>query len=871
MAKKKMFLVDGSNHAFRVQFALPPQHTSDGFPTRLLYGFTLLFQKMMRTYRPDYCVVSFDSGKTFRHEEYPDYKGHRPDMPVDMRRQWEFLPELVEAFGYRSIQVAGYEADDVLGTLAKRFASDEIDVYLVTSDKDFCQLVDANTMLLDDTKGKITRLDDVPTKLGVPADQVIDLLGLAGDTSDNIPGVPGIGVKTAAKLLGEHGDLEGILVAAAEGKIKGKRGSNLVEHADNARLSAKLATIAVDVPIDADLDGIAPRGIQEAPLREMFDRWEFGMVARKLLPAVQVVDRSTYRAAFDRDALDAVLNAVRRAGRCGVATRTSGSDWTGVSLAWSDGAAYIPLREHPQVGFDIDAARTAVLDVLADPAVAKVGHDLKPLIGLCRKHGSDLVNIAGDTRLLDYVLVAHRRSHGLADIAQRHLGHTLAYAPPDDPLMLQDLVDSAAEAAHLPLLLHDKLDARLEAGTRHVYEAIELPLLPILAEMEATGVVLDLEVLGQIRDDIAGRVVEAERHCHELAGHPFKVGSTRDVAHVLFEELGLPKSKRTKTGFSTDSSVLEKLTEKHPLPQAILDWRQLSKLLNTYLGKLPKFVADDGRIHTNFNQAVAATGRLSSNDPNLQNIPIRTFEGRRIRDAFVAAPGTVLLSADYSQVELRILAHLCGEDALVASFRAGEDIHARTASEVWGTPIDEVELSQRSAAKAINFGLLYGMSAFRLGRDLSISRAEAQEYMDTYFGRMPKVQGWIEETKAFCKDNGYVETLFGRRRLIPEIYSKNFSDRAGGEREAVNTRVQGTAADLIKIAMIRVHAALAAGDTGARLLLQVHDELLLEVPEDRVDEVTALVADEMRAAGEKLDVPLGITTATGHTWNEAHG
>lgn len=881
---KKLFLVDGSNHAFRVQFALPPQHASDGFPTRVLYGFTLLFQKMMRTYRPDYCVVSFDSGKTFRHETFPDYKGHRPDMPEDMRRQWPWLPKLVEGFGYTCLAREGFEADDVLGTLAKRFAGPDLDVYIVTSDKDFCQLVNEHIFLLDEARGQVVKEADVEPKVGVRPEQVIDMLGLSGDSSDNIPGVPGVGPKTAAKLLADYGDLEGVLAAAAAGKVRGKRGQALVDHAENARISATLATIRTDVDLDVSLEDLAPRGIQEEPLRDLFDRWEFGMVARKLLPEVKVMDASGYHAVTDMEALEALLRDVRAAEEVGVSLRTNSdnperAELLGVSFAWSQEGpegkrvgrqAYVPLMPRNEVTFDVAEARQRVLELLGDPSVRKVGHDLKASMRLCRKLGSELAGIVGDTRLLDYVLTAHRRTHDLDAIAQRHLGHTMAYVPPSEPLLLDEVVGFAIEPAHVSFLLHDKLHARLDEGPRHVYEHIELPLMPVLCAMEEHGIKLDQGVLGAIRDDIAARVVEAEKRCHEVAGRPFNVGSPRDVAEVLFDELNLPKSKRTKTGYSTDSSVLEQLVEHHELPQCILDWRQLQKLESTYLRKLPTWVAADGRIHTTFNQSVAATGRLSSTDPNLQNIPIRTYEGRRIRDAFVAEEGHVLLSCDYSQVELRVLAHFCGDGPLVEWFQRGEDIHRRTASEVFGTPIDEVTSAQRNAAKAINFGLMYGMSAFRLSRDLSISRAEAEKYMEDYFGRIPQVQAWIEETKKACRRDGYVETLFGRRRLIPEIYSKGYADRAAGEREAVNTRVQGTAADIIKLAMISVHEALAAHFPQARLLLQVHDELLLEVPEDQVEAVRDLVVERMMGAAD-LAVPLVVNSAWGYNWNEAHG
>lgn len=870
-----MFLVDGSNHAFRVQFALPPQHASDGFPTRLLYGFTLLFQKMMRTYRPDYCVVSFDSGKTFRHEVFPDYKGHRPDMPDDMRRQWRWLPELVEGFGYSCLAAEGYEADDVLGTLARRFAGPDLDVYIVTSDKDFCQLVNEHIFLLDDVKGQVIKPEDVQPKLGVAAEQVVDLLGLSGDSSDNIPGVPGIGLKTAAKLLDQYGDLESVLAAAQRGEIRGKRGENLVTHAEAARLSAHLATIRTDLELDVSLEDLAPRGVQEAPLRELFDQWEFGMVARKLLPEARVVDADGYRAITEADGLRELLAEAKRVGRVGVSARfthddPARADLLGLSLAWDEQQVYVPLQPHPEVRYDLVEARQEVLSFLADPTVEKVGYDLKPLLRVCRSLGSDLRGIAGDVRLLDYVLTAHRRTHALDAIAQRHLGHTMAYVPTTEPFSLDETVGFAVEPAHVAHLLHRRLERRLEEGPRFVYEHIERPLMPVLADMETTGIRLDRDVLGTILDDISTRMAGAEKRCHEIAGRPFNVGSTKDVAEILFEELGLPAGKRTKTGYSTDSSVLEKLAELHELPAAILDWRQLQKLESTYLRKLPGYVGADGRVHTTFQQAVAATGRLSSTDPNLQNIPIRTYEGRRIRDAFVAEEGHVLLSCDYSQVELRVLAHFCGGGPLVESFARGEDIHRRTASEVFGVPIDEITPAQRNAAKAINFGLLYGMSAFRLSRDLSIPRAEAERYMEEYFGRIPQVQEWIEATKEACRREGYVETLFGRRRLIPEIHSKTFSERSAGEREAVNTRVQGTAADIIKLAMISVHEALAERFPRARLLLQVHDELLLEVPEDEVEAVRDVVVERMMSAAE-LKVPLVVNSAWGRNWNQAHG
>ena len=873
---KKMFLVDGSNHAFRVQFALPPRHTSDFFPTRVLYGFTLLFQKMLRTYRPDYCVVAFDSGKTFRHEMYEEYKGNRPPMPEDLRQQWPMLPEVVEAFGYPCLTLEGYEADDALGTLAHQFASEDLHVYIVSSDKDFAQLVGPHVSLLDDAKGRTMDEAGVVEKFGVRPDQIVDWLALLGDSSDNIPGVPGVGKKTATQLLQQYGSMTAVLDAAKGGEIKGKRGENLVTYADSARLSHTLAQICVDAPTGVTPEVLVPKGIQEERMRVLFDRLEFGAVARKLLPDRATVDLKGHKAVADEATFAAFLEEWKRADPLVFDLRIVGGNpetavWVGISFWWSGGVAYVPLEPVPGVQFEVASVRQRVMDLLADPSVPKVTHGGKRQMRTLAAQGGSLEGLEGDLLLLDYVLAAHRRSHSLETLAQRHLGHSLMLVPPADSMLLSDVATYAAEPAHLIGALMPKLESRLSETDGRVYREIELPLLPVLAEVEANGIRLDLEVLSSVREDIASRGVEAEQRCHELAGKAFKVGSPKEVGVVLFDELGLPKGKKTKSGaWSTDSSVLEALLEAHELPGKILEYRRLQKLSGTYLDKLPQYVGDDGRIRTRLNQAVTATGRLSSADPNLQNIPIRTFEGRRIRDAFVASEGHVLMSFDYSQVELRVLAHFCDAQALIDSFQRGEDIHRRTASEVWGVGMDEVNIELRSAAKAINFGLLYGMSAFRLARDLQISRAEAQAHMDAYFGRMPAVPAWIEAVKEACRKDGYVETLYGRRRLIPEIGSKSFTERSGAEREAVNTVIQGTAADLIKKAMVAVHHALKASGTGARMLLQVHDELLVECPEGVAEQVAEVVVKEMMGAGDLL-VPLHVNYGTGRNWNEAHG
>lgn len=875
-----MFLIDGSNHAFRVQFALPPMNAADGFPTRALYGFTTLFAKILRVHQPDYLAVSFDRGKTFRHEMYPEYKGHRPDMPEDLRAQWPHFPELVEAFGYPCIIVDGYEADDVLGTLAHRFASEDVRVYLLTSDKDFGQLLNDNVRMLDLMKDVEIDAEGVVAKWGIGPDRVTDMLGLAGDSSDNIPGVPGVGPKTAAKYLNKYGTLEDVLAHHAD--VGGKRGQALLEHADAARLSKTLATIAVDCPMDVELEDLAPKGLQVPELREIFERFDFGKVATRLLPNEVQVDTSGYHVPVSVEELETIAASIRAVGGCGFALETSSSDplsadVVGVALAWGKtDAVYVPLDNH-QVPYGREDVRRVVGPLLADPTVEKIGHDTKLAFKVGARRGFPVDGVTGDTQLLDYILAAHEKNHALTEMSSRYLSYTMsAYAGVAtggaslfDVVSLDELARNA-EYAHIPFLLHEKLMTRMDEGQAHVYATIEMPLVSVLADLEGEGIGLDLERFAALRTELTERVDELKKVAHEAAGRVFNLGSVKELRQILFEELELPPQKKLKSGWSTDSSVLEKLKELHPLPGAILSFRKLSKLLSTYVEKLPDYVADDGRVHTTFHQAVAATGRLSSSDPNLQNIPIRTDEGRRIREAFVPAEGKVFLSCDYSQIELRILAHFCGEGTLVEAFNNGEDIHRRTASEIFGVPLEEVTSDQRTASKAINFGLIYGMSAFRLSGDLAISRAEATAYMDEYFARLPRVRAFIEEAKEMVRKKGWTDTLFGRRRIVPNIHSRNFAERMAAEREAVNMRVQGTAADLIKIAMIRVHAALRREGLAARILLQVHDELLLEVPTAELDQVRDLVRSEMEGVAE-FAVPLHVNVAVGDNWNDAHG
>lgn len=853
----RMLLIDGSNHAFRVQFALPPRHASDGFPTRVLYGFLLLFQKMLRTYKPDYVAVSFDTGRNFREGLYSAYKGHRPEMPEDLRQQWPYLTTLVEAFGYKVAMAEGYEADDVLGTLAKRFAGPDVEVFLVTADKDFCQLVNDHVRILDEQKGETLDRDAVLAKWGVPPEHIVDMLALMGDASDNVPGVTKIGEKTAAKLVHEHGDLDGVLAAAKDGRIKGKTGENLVNEEPMARLSKQLVTIATDAPLSYALDDLKPGPLDVDTLRALFDRWEFGAAARKLLPEAPAAEGATGGGGERLDV--AATLAAARAGRLPAFDLTWSDDTPsalplGVAFASSDGTGgYVPWAQHAE----------ALATILADAKVPKVGFRLARTL---RALGPDAVQgVTGDVYLLDVALAAHRRTHDLPDMAARHLGRTLGAVSGGD-------VEAtlAVERAQVIAQLAERLAPKLEDGPRWVYDHVERPLTPVLARMERAGIRLDVQALGKVDAELTKRIAEVEAQAHAAAGRTFSLRSRNELQAVLFDELKLPAGKKLKEGFSTAADVLEKLAELHPLPALVLAYRELDKLRGTYVVKLPDYVGSDGRIHTTYNQAGAATGRLSSNDPNLQNIPVRTAEGRRVRECFVADPGSVFVSADYSQIELRILAHFTEDAVLIEGFRRGEDIHRRTAVEIFGADPDQVTIAQRSAAKAINFGLLYGMSAFRLGNDLQIPREQAQAWMDAYFDRMPKVRAWIDATKARCKADGYVETLYGRRRMIPEIHSSQFVERSAAEREAVNTVIQGTAADVVKLAMLRVDRALARSGLRARMLLQVHDELLIEAPEGEAEDVRSLLVEEMRSAAA-LAVPLEVAVSTGRTWNEAHG
>ncbi len=881
----RMLLIDGSNQAFRAFFAIQgDMRGTDGSPTKALFGFSSMLDRLMKSYRPTYVAVLFDRGQSFRNALYPDYKGQRPDMPEDLRSQWpDFIP-FCEELGMTALAIDGWEADDLIGTLATRLAGPEVEAWIVSSDKDFAQLVGPHIKLFDVGKDQVLGAAEVEEKWGVPPAKIIDLLALMGDSSDNIPGVVGVGPKKAAKYLQTYASVHDVIAAADQ--IGGKTGLAIAAHAPMVDLSYQLATIHVDCPdLSLTLADLKPREPNWVALEARLKRYNFkrmlAWVQEQLGDAATVragVDRSRYRCVQDAAALAGLVADLRRAGRFAYDCETTSLDervaeLVGMSFCWDpDFAVYVPIS-HEGEG-NCPGALHALLPLLADPTLHKIGQNLKYDYKVLRARGHDLQGIVGDTMLADYLLNVDRK-HGLDELALRLLDHRMiSYkdltADVDGQFRrvpVDKATEYAAEDAHVAWLIDRELDL---APVERVYRDIELPLVPILGRMELWGIRVDGAQLADLSVELGARMDSMNHQILAEAGEEFNINSTQQLAAILFEKRGLTPVKKTKTGFSTAADVLEKLAaDGDRLCALILEYRELHKLKSTYVDALPQHIDENGRIHTSFHQAVAATGRLSSNDPNLQNIPIRSAEGRRIRACFVPEPGHRFLSADYSQVELRVLAHFCKEGPLVEAFQTGQDIHRRTAAEIFGVALPLVSADQRRAAKTINFGIIYGMSAFRLSNELGIPGRVAKQYIEDYFARYPQVQAFVDGAVASAKDKGYAETLFGRRRPVSGLDARNPNERGAAERIAVNTPVQGTAADLIKLAMIRVDRRLSAEFPDARLLLQVHDELVFEVPEGRLEALRAAVVEEMEGVAE-LIVPLKVDTGDGATWDAAH-
>jgi len=891
-----LVLVDGSSYLYRAFHALPPLTSSNGEPTGAVLGVLNMLQKLITEYQPERMAVVFDArGKTFRDEMFEDYKANRPAMPDDLRVQIEPLLEAIEAMGLPLLREPGVEADDVIGTLASRAAESGASVLVSTGDKDMAQLVSDRVTLVNTMTG--SRLDPagVEEKFGVRPDQIIDYLALVGDTSDNIPGVPKVGPKTAIKWLSQYDDIEGIKSHADD--IAGKVGESLRDNFEQLDLSRKLATIVCDVGMDLGCDALARSEPDVERLRSLYTRLELTSLLRNLPaggespepgPATDVC----YEIVADEDALRAWIERLSQAELFAFDTETDSLDYmqariVGVSFSCQPGAAaYVPLaHDYPGAPDQLDCGEVLerLRPVLEDPQRPKVGHHLKYDAHVLENHGIRLAGMRHDTMLESYVLNSTATRHDMDSVASRYLGvSTTSYSDVAgkgarqltfNQVPLEQAAPYAAEDADITLRLHDTLYPRLRDTGRlaAIYDEMEIPLIPVLQRMERTGVRLDVAMLEKQASELAREMNVIQQAAYEAAGGPFNLGSPKQLQEILFERLGLPVVRKTPKGqASTAEDVLEELTGQHELPQLILSHRELAKLKSTYTDKLPLQVdPGTGRVHTSYHQAVAATGRLSSSDPNLQNIPVRTPQGRRIRQAFVPDAGHILVAADYSQIELRIMAHLSGDKGLISAFREDKDIHRATAAEVFGVDQDAVSADQRRSAKAINFGLIYGMSAFGLARQLNVERSAAQEYVDLYFTRYPGVRDYMDRTRAQAKEDGFVETVFGRRLYLPDIKARNPQRRQYAERSAINAPMQGTAADIIKIAMLRASEWLGNNETGVRLIMQVHDELVFEVPIHKVDAVLPSLLECMSEAAD-LEVPLKVDCGQGANWDEAH-
>ncbi len=886
--EKTLFLIDGHSYIYRAYYAIRSLSTRSGFPTNAIFGFANMLLKVLREQKPTYVAMVLDSpGTTFRHQLYPEYKANRPPMPEDLVLQMPRIDDLIAAFRVQAIRVPGMEADDIIATLAHIYAGKVDKVVIVSSDKDLMQLITDKVVMLDTMKDRWVDEEAVVEKFGVKPSQVVQVQALMGDPSDNIPGLAGVGPKTAGKLIARFGSVEGLLEHSEE--VGGKIGEQLPHQMEELRTSLSLVTLKNDVPVDQTLDDLAVSDLDTQAVRALFEELEFARLVNELVPR-EALGREGYRTVTTEQELDDLVARLQKVDRFAFDTETDNRDamrasLVGISFSWSDGeAAYIPL-DHSYLGVPtqlaVENVRKKLGPILADPHKKKIGQNIKYDLKVLDRAGWDVKGIFFDTMIASWLDNPDRRRHGLDEMASELFGHTmisykeLTKRGREQVSFVEVPVEEAStyscEDADVTFRAVEPLAAGLkEKGLVDLFDEVEMPLVTVLNDMEMAGVLLDTGLLAGISRDLGERLKDLESRIHEGAGHPFNINSPRQLGQVLFTELGLPPVKKTKTGYSTNDEVLLELSEKHHLPAMVRDYRSVAKLKSTYVDALPKLVhPNTGRIHTSFNQTATATGRLSSSDPNLQNIPIRTDEGRRIREAFVSPEGMVLLSADYSQIELRVLAHLSGDRNLVEAFRKGEDIHARTARQVLGADEDAVEPELRRRAKVINFGIIYGMSAYGLSKELGVSPGEAAAIIEGYFDVYSGVREFTERTLDQARERGYVQTLLNRRRNLPELTSKNPNTRQYGERMAVNTPIQGTAADLIKVAMLRVHEGLAREVPGTRMLLQVHDELVFEVPEGQTQKAGAFITEVMEGVMD-LEVPLVVDVEWGKNWAEAH-
>ncbi|MDP6819439.1 MAG: DNA polymerase I [Alphaproteobacteria bacterium] len=904
-----LVLIDGSGFIFRAFHGLPPLTRPDGTPVNAVLGFTNMLWKLLRDSKAEYFAVIFDtSRKTFRSDIYPEYKAHRPPPPDELIPQFDLVRDATRAFNVPSLEMRGYEADDLIATYTRLAREAGMRVTIVSSDKDLMQLVEGDrVVMLDDFKNREIGPDGVLEKFGVGPDRVIDVQALAGDSSDNVPGVPGIGVKTAAQLINEYGDLDALLERAGEIK-QPKRRQNLLDHAEMARISRRLVTLRRDVPDVEPLESLSRREVEPGALMAFLKEQGFEKTIQRIggqlnfdndatAPVPEAPAKSDYSLVQTSEALEAWIARAAEAGTVAFDTETTSLDagraeLVGFSLSVRPfEACYVPLAHRAPdllAGADnvqqipLAEALALLKPMLENPAILKIGQNIKYDMRVMARHGINIAPI-DDSMLLSYVLDGGLHGHGMDELSKLHLDHApipfkeVAGSGKNqitfDLVALEKARDYAAEDADITLRLHQLLKPRLvREHMVTLYERLERPLAPVLARMEDAGILVERAALARLSEDFAGRIAVLEDEIHGLAGHPFNIGSPKQLGEILFDEMSLAGGRKGKSGaYATGAEVLDgRAAEGHDLPARVLDWRQLSKLKSTYTDALLDHINPaTGRVHTSYSMTGASTGRLSSNDPNLQNIPVRTEEGRNIRRAFVAEKGQLLLSADYSQIELRILAHIAGVEVLKQAFHDGLDIHALTASQVFGTPLEGMDPMVRRSAKAINFGIIYGISPFGLARQLGVAQAAAKAYIEAYFARYPGIKDYMERTKKEAREKGFVSTLYGRRCHLPEIHGKNPARRGFSERAAINAPIQGTAADIIKRAMIVMEAALAEAGLGARMLLQVHDELIFEVPEGEI-EATAETARRVMQGAADLDVPLTVDTGSAANWAEAH-
>ncbi len=886
--RQRLFIIDGNSYIYRAFYAIRGLSTSSGLPTNAVFGFANMLLKVIEEKSPDMLAIAFDpKGPTRRHAEFKEYKAHRPPMPRDLVPQISYIHKLVEAFRIPVFIKEGQEADDVIATIARRAQKDGIEVTVVTGDKDILQLVGPDIMVYDTLKEKVYEPKDVEERFGVVPGRMVEIMGLMGDASDNIPGVPGIGEKTAQALIKQYGTIDNLLAHVQE-ITKPKLKQSLMEFAHLARLSRELARLQEDVPIDVDYDSLKIKEPDNVALLHLFRELEFTALLKYVTQEPE--KGAVYKTVLTEADLRSLLNTLSSSAELSVDTETTSLDpltaeLVGISFSVQPHQAYYLPLGHTYPGapkqINLHNALSALRPVLENPSIKKTGQNLKYDLLVLGQYNIAVQGVAFDTMIASYLLNPSKASHGLEAIALEYLNYKVTtYEEVTgsgkkqigfNEVDIETAARYSGEDADIALRLKQTLQPKLEEqDLEKLFREIEMPLMEVLVSMERAGIKVDGEYLGTMSKKIEKEAAKIEKKIYELAGQEFNINSPKQLADILFGKLKLLPTKRTKTGFSTNVDVLEELAQVHPLPAEILTYRTLAKLKSTYIDALPSMIhPKTGRLHTSFNQAVTATGRLSSSDPNLQNIPIRTDMGREIRRAFIAELGASLLAADYSQIELRILAHMSSDPALIRTFIEDQDVHTRTASEIFGLPQEEITSEMRRKAKAVNFGIIYGISAFGLAQNIGVSNAEAKRYIESYFARYPKVREFLDTTIEDAKTKGYVTTLFGRRRFIPELTSSTVAVRNFGERTAVNTHIQGTAADIIKVAMIRIHESLAEQGLGSKMILQVHDELVFEVPDKEIELMKHLVKEKMEGVLQ-LSVPIRVDMGVGKNWDEAH-